>query len=135
MNIPLGLQDVAIGAAIFLLVFVCVAVLVGLPPAGRDADAETGRAVVYAPEFAGRVMANGDRLDLGRYWCAHPTHPFGTVLSITHRRTRRTTSCVVTDRGPFSSGDIVELTPVAARAVGIPPNGAGPVAVRKLEVP
>ena len=41
--------------------------------------------------------------------CAHRTIPKGTTVTITNRATGATTTCVVTDRGPFSGGRVIDL--------------------------
>lgn len=41
--------------------------------------------------------------------CAHKTLPMGTVVRVTHSRTRKTTTCRVADRGPFIKGRIIDL--------------------------
>ena len=50
------------------------------------------------------------------YWapngtCAHPTLPFGTVLTIVDLTTGKTATCRVEDRGPYATGRIVDLSP------------------------
>ena len=41
--------------------------------------------------------------------CAHPTLPFGTVVSIVDTDNGRTASCTVEDRGPYAGGRIIDL--------------------------
>lgn len=42
--------------------------------------------------------------------CAHRTLPIGTRLSVTNLGNGRTTECVVTNRGPYVAGRVVDLT-------------------------
>jgi rare lipoprotein A len=49
--------------------------------------------------------------------CAHKRHPFGAMLRVTAGG--KTITCRVTDRGPFTRGRIIDLTPAAARALGL----------------
>ena len=41
--------------------------------------------------------------------CAHPTLPFGTVVSIVDTDNGNTASCTVEDRGPYAGGRIIDL--------------------------
>lgn len=41
--------------------------------------------------------------------CAHKTIPKGTVVTITRVSTGATTTCTVTDRGPYGAGRIIDL--------------------------
>lgn len=41
--------------------------------------------------------------------CAHQTIPKGTTVTITNLANGATTTCVVTDRGPYSGGRIIDL--------------------------
>lgn len=41
--------------------------------------------------------------------CAHPSLPFGTVVSIVDTDNGHTASCTVEDRGPYSGGRIIDL--------------------------
>ena len=41
--------------------------------------------------------------------CAHKTIPKGTVVTVTNLANGRQTSCVVTDRGPYDGGRIIDL--------------------------
>jgi rare lipoprotein A len=41
--------------------------------------------------------------------CAHRTLPKGTVVTVTNLANGATTSCTVTDRGPYGAGRIIDL--------------------------
>ncbi|GAC1528748.1 MAG: hypothetical protein NVS3B12_01150 [Acidimicrobiales bacterium] len=60
--------------------------------------------------------------------CAHPTLPFGTVVSIVDTDNGSTASCTVEDRGPYAGGRIIDL----ARDVftRMAPTSAGVINVR-----
>jgi rare lipoprotein A len=60
--------------------------------------------------------------------CAHPTLPFGTILTLVDVATGRTATCTVDDRGPYAGGRMVDLAPdVFAR---LEPLGDGVAHVR-----
>ena len=60
--------------------------------------------------------------------CAHPTLPYGTILTLVDVATGRTATCIVDDRGPYAGGRMVDLAPdVFAR---LEPLGDGVAHVR-----
>jgi len=89
------------------------------------AHAQSGIASVYA-EHGGRT-ANGERVVPGALTAAHRTLPFGTRVRVTNRRNGRSVVVRINDRGPFVRGRIIDLTPAAARAIGV--SGLAPVMV------
>jgi len=101
-------------------------------PAGSRGVAEEGEASYYARFFEGRRTASGARLDSRAFTCAHRTLPFGTRLHVTDLDTGKQTRVVVTDRGPFVRGRIVDLSPAAARELGILERGRARVRIEVL---
>jgi rare lipoprotein A len=68
----------------------------------------------------GSPTANGERVNCSAMTAAHRTMPFGTRITVCHR------GCVVVrinDRGPFVAGRHIDLTPAAARAIGLTDTG------------
>jgi rare lipoprotein A len=68
----------------------------------------------------GSRTANGERVNCGEMTAAHRTLPFGTRVKVCHN------GCVVVrinDRGPFVAGRHIDLTPAAARAIGLNQTG------------
>jgi rare lipoprotein A len=45
--------------------------------------------------------------------------PFGTLVRVTNNHTGRSVVVRINDRGPFVRGRVIDLTPAAARALGI----------------
>lgn len=60
--------------------------------------------------------------------CAHPTLPFGTVVSIVDTDNGRTATCTVEDRGPYASGRIIDLAQNVFTQMA--PTSAGVINVR-----
>jgi rare lipoprotein A len=56
---------------------------------------------------------------------AHRTLPFGTKVRVTHGKSGKSVIVTITDRGPFLRGRVIDLTPAAARLLGI--SGLAPV--------
>jgi rare lipoprotein A len=66
--------------------------------------------------LCGSHTANGERLNCSAMTAAHRTLPFGTLVRVCH------SGCVVVrinDRGPFVRGRHIDLSPAAARAIGL----------------
>lgn len=98
-----------------------VAILLAAPAA----NAQSGLASVY--DHSGGRTASGERASAGTLTAAHRTLPFGTRVRITNRRNGRSVVVRINDRGPFVTGRIIDLSPAAARALGI--SGLGRVTV------
>ena len=70
--------------------------------------------------LCGSRTANGERLNCSAMTAAHRTLPFGTLVRVCH------SECVVVrinDRGPFVRGRHIDLSPAAARAIGLRQTG------------
>lgn len=87
----------------------------------------TGKATYYSAKMHGRRMSNGEKYDKHAFTCAHRTLPFGTLLKVVNKRNGRSTFVVVTDRGPFGKGLIVDLSNSAAEALDMMAAGVVPV--------
>jgi rare lipoprotein A len=98
-----------------------------------DAPAETGLAAVYSDRLHGRKTASGERYDRCQLTAAHKTLPFGTRVKVTHTKSNKSVIVRINDRGPVQVGRILDLSPTAARAVGIGPNGMGEVSAQVVE--
>lgn len=64
-------------------------------------------------------LACGGRLDVRAHTAAHPNLPCGTWVRVTNTRNGRMTVVRVNDRGPFIRGRVIDLSPAAARSIGI----------------
>jgi len=90
--------------------------------------AEAGVASSYPYSYKGRRTASGEALNPHAMTCAHRRHPFGSTLRVT--RGEKSITCRVTDRGPFIRGRVIDITPVAARALGF--SGLARVSVERM---
>ena len=82
-----------------------------------DAQPEKGIAAVYSPA-SGSGTASGQRLNPQALTAAHRKLPFGTRVRVTNKKNSRSVIVIVNDRGPFTRGRIIDLTPAAANALG-----------------
>lgn len=86
-------------------------------------DEEFGLASYYSDLFHGKPTASGELYDKNKYTCAHKTYPFGTMLRVTRLDNNKSVEVRVTDRGPFISGRVVEISRAAAERIGLIEDG------------
>jgi rare lipoprotein A len=115
MQISVCLQRIFIGMTLMLILFV------------STARAETASVYGGRDGYCGSRTANGERVNCSAMTAAHRRLPFGTRVRVCRGR------CVtvrINDRGPFVRGRDIDLTPAAARAIGL--GGTGHVTVSRL---
>jgi hypothetical protein len=61
----------------------------------------------------------GERMNPGALTAAHPSLPFGTKVRVTNKHTGRSVVVRINDRGPFVKGRVIDLSPAAAKAIGV----------------
>jgi rare lipoprotein A len=92
------------------------------------AHAETASVYGGRDGYCGSRTANGERVNCSTMTAAHRRLPFGTRVRVCHGK------CVtvrINDRGPFVRGRDIDLSPAAARAIGL--SGTGHVTVSHCE--
>jgi peptidoglycan lytic transglycosylase len=72
-----------------------------------------------ASVYGGQHTASGEQMRPGTMTAAHRTLPFGTQVTVLNRRNGRTAVVRINDRGPFVRGRVIDLSPAAARSLGI----------------
>src|SRR5580658_3484478 len=106
------------------------------PQLDRSGKRRIGKASFYAQMFAGRKMANGNRMDPQDRNAASRTLPLGTTAKVTNLKTGKSAVVRIDDRGPYVEGRIVDLSPATAQKIGITEhNGVAKVAVAPISVP
>jgi rare lipoprotein A len=94
---------------------------------------EEGTASFYAPKFAGRRTASGERYDPRKLTAAHKSLPLGTRVRVTRVGAAHGSVVVrVNDRCGCSHGRIIDLSGAAARHLGMLHAGVVPVKVEVL---
>lgn len=78
-------------------------------------ETQTGIASLY---WQGTRTASGERFNPNGMTAAHRKWPFGTKVRVTNLNTGRHVIVRINDRGPFTRGRIIDLTPPAAKAIG-----------------
>lgn len=99
----------------------------------RPIYSETGLATWYTAR-KGRKAANGQVFSDEALTAAHRTLPMGSLIVVTNLKTRQASAMRVSDRGPFVTTAILDLTKASARSIGIWP-GSGRVRVDVYETP
>jgi rare lipoprotein A len=93
---------------------------------------EVGVATWYGPESPNRRTADGEAFMVDVASAAHKTLPLPCLVEVTDLDTGRRIRVRVNDRGPFVPGRIIDLSPRAARDLGIMGTGSARVRVRYL---
>jgi rare lipoprotein A len=88
-----------------------------------DAHEGSGIASVYSD----RQTASGEAMNPGALTAAHRTLPFGTEVTVINHDNGRSVVVRINDRGPFVRGRVIDLSPAAARALGV--DGLAPVSL------
>ena len=96
---------------------------------------EKGIASYYHDALSGRQMANGEFYDPSMLTCAHLSLPFGTVVKVASvDNPDQSVMAIVTDRGPFVAGRIIDLSRSAAEELGIIEDGITEVVVAVVSI-
>jgi rare lipoprotein A len=69
--------------------------------------------------YSGGKTASGEPMSPGALTAAHPTLPFGSKVRVTNSHTGRSVVVRINDRGPFVKGRVIDLSPAAARIIGV----------------
>jgi rare lipoprotein A len=83
--------------------------------AGGDSSGRSGIASVYSDHRT----ASGETMNPGAMTAAHRTLPFGTEVTVFNHSNGRSAVVRINDRGPFVRGRVIDLSPAAARALGV----------------
>ena len=78
-----------------------------------------GNAVLYSKSLCGKATANGGKLNCDALTAAHRKLPFGTKIRVTNLKTDKSVVVKINDRGPYSKKDILDLSPKAAKMIGL----------------
>jgi rare lipoprotein A len=86
-----------------------------------------------ASVYGGGRTGNGGPMNSGAMTAAHRTLPFGTQVTVVNQRNGLSAVVRINDRGPFVRGRVIDLSPAAARVLGI--SGLAPVSLRVRDQP
>lgn len=97
------------------IVVLTIILLAPASAAEGEAD-ECGLASVYSA--VSEKTASGEDTRPETLTAAHRSLPFGTLVHVDNRENGRSATVRITDRGPFVSGRIIDVSQVAARVLG-----------------
>jgi rare lipoprotein A len=106
---PPGVESGPLARAIAAAICMTMVLAAGAP---AGAGEKPLLAAIYS-EYSGKT-ASGDRFSPEKLTAAHRTLPFGTMVRVTNVRNGCTVVVRINDRGPFTKGRIIDLTPAAA---------------------
>jgi rare lipoprotein A len=96
---------------------------------------QTGYASWYGPNYHNRKGANGEIYDMNQMTAAHNSLPMNSIVRVTNLKTNHSALVRITDRGPFVTNRIIDLSKAAAIALDIYLPGTAKVRLDVLEAP
>jgi rare lipoprotein A len=106
-----------------------------VPANAKPLFEESGIASWYGAPYHNRRGSNGEVYNMNAMTAAHLTLPLGSIVRITNLKTEHTAIVRITDRGPFVSGRIVDLSLAAAKALDVYGPGTAKVRLEVLQSP
>jgi len=83
----------------------------------------------YGPGYEGKRTASGEPFDSKRLTAASRRLPFDSTVVVTNLRNGRSVRVKVNDRGPAASKRALDLSPAAARKIGLTKTGVARVKI------
>lgn len=104
-------------------------------PTKKETSTEQhGRASWYSIRTnGGTKTASGRKLSDQASTAAHKTLPIGTKVRVTNKNNGKSEVVVITDRGPYIHGRIIDVTIGTAKRLGFANQGIAPVKVEVLK--
>ena len=96
---------------------------------------QNGYASWYGGKFIGRKTASGEIFSAYKLTAAHKTLPLGTIVKVTNNKTNSVVIVRINDRGPLKPNRIVDLSPSAAREIGLHKVGVMPITLEVISTP
>jgi rare lipoprotein A len=93
----------------------------------QPAIAKVGQSLASVYSYSKGKTASGEAFSPTNLTAAHRSLPFGTLVRVTNLKNRQTVIVRINDRGPFTKGRIIDVSPAAADKLGF--SGLAPVAL------
>ena len=84
--------------------------------AAQRRQEESGIAAIHSGKTG--KTTSGEAFNPESMTAAHRSLPFGTMVRVTNTQNARSIVVRINDRGPFTRGRVIDVTPAAARALG-----------------
>ncbi len=88
-----------------------------------------GKASYYSSHFHGRKTASGESFNYRYFTAAHRSLPFGTSVRVINLENGKNVVVRINDRGPHLKGRIIDVSPAAAKEIGLFGNGTATVRI------
>ena len=95
----------------------------------------TGTSAWYGLRAHGKRTASGKTFDSTQLTAAHRTLPFGTLVKVTNKKTKKSTIVQITDRGPSSHSYLIDISRQAAINIGMLRQGSATVTMEIVSLP
>jgi rare lipoprotein A len=103
-----------------------------VPEKEFSAHRKQGTASWYGRKFHGQRTASGEIYDMYAMSAAHPTLPVPSYARVTNLQNGKSAVVRINDRGPFSSGRMMDLSFAAAYKLGFAESGIAAVEVESI---
>ena len=103
-----------------------------VPERGFSAHRKQGTASWYGRKFHGQRTWSGEIYDMYAMTAAHPTLPIPSYARVTNLHSGKSAVVRINDRGPFSSGRMMDLSFAAAYKLGFAESGIAAVEVESI---
>jgi rare lipoprotein A len=107
------------------LIALCLAAFALATPA--HAESSSGKASYYG--LKGHTASGNS---VGAFTAAHRSLPIGSKARVTNLQNNRSVVVTINDRGPFTGGRVVDVSSVAAEALGFRSAGVATVKVESV---
>jgi rare lipoprotein A len=108
---------------------------IDVPAGAKPIFEETGIASWYGAPYHNLRGSNGEIYNMHAMTAAHLTLPLGSIVRVTNLRTGNSALVRITDRGPFVTGRIIDLSLAAAKALDVYSPGIAKVRLEVLQAP
>lgn len=105
------------------------------PPDAPVLFSEVGYASWYGTVYHRRKAANGEVYDQDGLTAAHRELPLNSVVRVTNLKNGKSVIVRITDRGPFVTDRIIDLSAGAAKAIDVWRPGTAKVRIDVLQTP
>lgn len=96
---------------------------------------EVGKASWYGKSFIGKKTASGVLLDTKMLTAAHKKLPLGTIVKVINKDNNQSVVVKINDRGPYVGKRILDLSPAAAKRLGLIDSGIATVSMIVISEP
>jgi rare lipoprotein A len=124
------IKAAALTAALGCVLATSVAITPSLarPHPARATTADFGSAFSgIASVYHDRMTASGEHMNPNAMTAAHKTLPLGSIVTVRNHHNGRSITVRINDRGPYVRGRVIDLSPGAARVLGV--DGLAPVSL------